>query len=145
MKTEHRVLISYVYPPSVVKSIAKAKDLISADPRQHYRINKLARLAGTNEFTLKKEFKSIYNITIYQYLLELRMQKAAWLLHTTNIKEKEIAQSCGYYNLSSFITTFKKYYHIKPGSFRNQLQLVNLPIHNLSQSIKALPLIALTI
>jgi len=107
-----------LYPPSILKSICIARNLINEDVGTHMVLRKLAKNAGTNEFTLKKGFKDIFKITIYQYLLKSRMQYASRLLQTTDLKVKDIGKVCGFETLSGFITSFKKYHGITPGEIK---------------------------
>jgi AraC-like DNA-binding protein len=103
-----------VYPLAIVRSIRQARELMTKDIRQHLSIRELAKQAGTNEYSLKRGFKALYQITVYQYLLVSRMEYASQLLKTTSLKEKEIAGRCGFATLSGFVTTFKKYYGSRP-------------------------------
>ncbi|MGC4102350.1 helix-turn-helix transcriptional regulator [Ferruginibacter sp.] len=81
-------------------------------------IKQLARQAGTNECTLKRMFKQIMNISIYQYVLQLRMHKANQLLTNTQYKIKDIAIECGYESFAGFVTTFRRYHGFTPGEAR---------------------------
>jgi AraC family transcriptional regulator, arabinose operon regulatory protein len=42
------------------------------------------------------------------------MEKAKFLLQHTNMSMTEIAKACGYRYLTSFITTFRKFYGYTP-------------------------------
>jgi len=105
-------------PPTVVRSVVIARKLIKADVSNHILLKDLAHHSGTNECTLKRGFKNIFKITVYQYLLEKRMRHAKHLLQATHLKEREIAVMCGYESLAGFVTTFKRYFGCKPRQFR---------------------------
>lgn len=106
------------YPPSVIKSVSMAKEIMNADIKDHLVLKSLARRVGTNECTLKRCFKDLFNTTIYQYLLKQRMDKAFLLITSSNYRLKEIAVQCGFETLSGFTTSFHKYYGIRPGDLR---------------------------
>ena len=108
------------YPSSITSAAIEAMKQINKDLSRHIVIKDLAKNAGTNECTLKKVFKNIFNITVYGYLLKSRMQYANRLLQATNYKEKKIAELCGYKSLPGFITTFRKYFGISPGEWRKK-------------------------
>jgi len=91
---------------------------MNADIKDHLALKIPAMRAGTNEFTLKKAFKELFNTTVYQYLLKQRMDKAFMLITSSNYSIKEIAAQCGFRTLSGFITSFHKYYGIRPGDLR---------------------------
>ncbi len=110
------------YPFSVTRSALAAMKQINNDISEHIVIKELARLAGTNECTLKKGFKDIFKITVYQHLLKSRMKYANLLLRTTNRREMDIAVLCGYKSLPGFISTYRKHFRINPGEYRRQLK-----------------------
>lgn len=108
----------HVCPPTVVKSVFSARELINSDVSNHLLIKELARHSGTNECTLKKGFKVIFKTSVYQYLLKKRMRYAKHLLQSTDMKEREIAILCGYESLAGFVTTFRRYFGVRPGQLR---------------------------
>jgi AraC-like DNA-binding protein len=107
-----------VCPPTVVRSVFSAREFINADVSNHIYLKDLAHHSGTNECTLKRGFKNIFKITVYQYLLKKRMRHAKHLLQSTNLKEREIAIMCGYESLAGFVTTFRRYFGYSPHQLR---------------------------
>ena len=97
-----------------------ALSIIHRDISNHIILKQLAKQSGTNECTLKKGFRAVLNISVYQYLLQCRMNRASSLLKTTLAKEKDIAVECGYESLAGFVTSFKKYHGITPGELRKR-------------------------
>lgn len=108
----------HVCPPTVVRSVFSARELINSDISDHVLLKELACYSGTNECTLKRGFKRIFKITVYQYLLKKRMRLAKHLLQSTNLKEREIALLCGYESLAGFVTTFRRYFGYSPHQLR---------------------------
>ena len=53
------------------------------------------------------------------YLNRYRLEKAVFLLQSTDMEITEIAYSCGFSNTSYFCEIFRKYYHTTPGKFRS--------------------------
>lgn len=106
------------WPPAVMKSVFDAQELINADVSNHILLKDLAKYSGTNECTLKRAFKNVFKITVYQYLLRRRMRQARHLLQSTNLKEREIAVLCGYESLGGFVTTFRRYFGFRPHHLR---------------------------
>lgn len=80
----------------------------------------LARLVGTNEFKLKKCFKEISGNTVYGYLRELRMEKAASLINSRDASITEVAQLVGYNNHSAFTVAFKKHFGMSPQEYKQK-------------------------
>ncbi|MBS1663497.1 MAG: helix-turn-helix domain-containing protein [Bacteroidetes bacterium] len=78
----------------------------------------LAREFALSESTLKRHFKAVYGKTMYDYYLEKKMELAKWLLQERKTSVSETAYKLGYEKVSAFISMFKKYHHILPGSLK---------------------------
>ncbi|HVU56325.1 MAG TPA: AraC family transcriptional regulator [Puia sp.] len=78
----------------------------------------LAKEFAISESTLKRHFKAIYGKTIYEYYLQKKMELAKWLLQEKKISVSETAYMLGYEKVSAFITIFKKYHNVLPGSLK---------------------------
>ncbi|NII27258.1 helix-turn-helix transcriptional regulator [Pseudoflavitalea sp. X16] len=78
----------------------------------------LSHAIGLNDFKLKKGFKQLYGITIFEFLLEARMEKARRLLQETDMTVHAVAIGVGYKNISSFTVAFKKKFGILPSEVR---------------------------
>ncbi|MBE5040049.1 helix-turn-helix domain-containing protein [Ructibacterium gallinarum] len=83
-------------------------------------LNLLADTFGLSIPYLSKIFKAYTQKTFTDYLIEIRIKKAAELLVSTNKKVNEISEMVGYPNASSFIRIFKKYYFMTPIDYRNR-------------------------
>lgn len=57
-------------------------------------------------------------MTVLQYLRELRLEYAAHLSLTTEMRSIEICEACGYHSVSNFLRDFKRKYHISPLQLR---------------------------
>jgi AraC-like DNA-binding protein len=73
---------------------------------------------GLNEFKLKNGFKSVFGTGVYEYLVEIRLEKARLMLESTPRPVKEIANMVGYKNASSFIRAFRRKFKESPHSMR---------------------------
>ena len=71
--------------------------------------------------TLLNHFKSKYNTTIHQYLLNYRLKKATELLINDELNVKEIAYFCGFEDPNYFSKVFKKRYGRSPLEFKNNI------------------------
>ena len=78
----------------------------------------LAKEFALSESTLKRHFKAIYGKTMYEYYLEKKMALAKWLLQEKKISVSETAYMLGYEKVSAFITMFKKFHNVLPGSLK---------------------------
>ena len=84
-------------------------------------ISQLARMVSISESKLKKDFKLIYGVPVYEYFQKIRMQTAKDKLLSGDHSVKEVAMELGYSNLSNFTIAFKKEFGLLPskllGSF----------------------------
>ncbi|RBW70776.1 response regulator [Bacillus taeanensis] len=74
---------------------------------------------------LSSIFSKKVGMTIFEYITDLRMNKAKELLRTTNYKIHEICNEVGYDNQGYFNQVFKKQIGITPGQYRSKHLLGN--------------------
>ncbi len=77
-------------------------------------ISQLARMVSISESKLKKDFKIIYGVPVYEYFQKVRMQAARDKLLAGGHSVKEVAMELGYSNLSNFTIAFKKEFGLLP-------------------------------
>lgn len=100
-----------------IEKIIVARDYLLAHLDTPISIKPLARIAGINDYKLKKGFKQLFGNTIFKYLENERMQKAMALLIETDLSISEIAFILGY-SYAHFSGTFKKNFGFPPLYFR---------------------------
>ncbi|HEY4207374.1 MAG TPA: AraC family transcriptional regulator [Puia sp.] len=77
-------------------------------------LTELARVAGLNEFKLKKGFKEIFDTSVLAYLNDFKLNEAKTsLLSGTSIKE--VSELLGYSSVQHFTRAFKGKFGITPG------------------------------
>ena len=81
-------------------------------------IKELSKKIGVNEFVLKKEFKRVFDKTIFEYATEIRMNKAKELLTQSKKPIYEISEIIGYKNPTHFTAAFKKIEGTTPKKYR---------------------------
>jgi AraC-like DNA-binding protein len=81
-------------------------------------LSQLAKIAGINEYKLKRGFKEMFNNTVFGYLAEARLELAKNDLVQSNKKVIEIASALGYCSLQHFSHAFKKKFGISPNQVR---------------------------
>ena len=74
----------------------------------------LSKMFGTNEFTLKENFRNILKTSIYQFYNDERLKKAHFLIQQTSIPLKEISFLCGFNDYTNFYKAFKKRFDYPP-------------------------------
>ena len=84
-------------------------------------IRELARRTGLNEFKLKKGFRELFGMTVFEFVRKERMKKALWLMESKGMNVGETAISLGYSNVSNFTTAFRKQYGCNPSEYLKQI------------------------
>ena len=91
---------------------------------KHYSSNiKISQFSDKYFFSkeyLTRQFKARYHCGIYEYVLQVRMERARELLLNPEIKIQEIAQRVGYADNHYFSKAFRTYYGISPTAFRQE-------------------------
>ena len=103
---------------SDVERIQHARELLIRDLARPPSLSQLARMAGTNEFTLKKGFKEIFDVPVFKHLQQMRLAKAYDLFQSTNLGVNEVASLVGYESMSSFLRVFSETYGMNPKDVR---------------------------
>lgn len=83
-------------------------------------IDEIASHVGLSTSYFMKMFKQNTKMTCVEYIKSLRLDKATSLLLETSDNILEIAQNCGYSNLSLFNRDFKKAFEITPSQYRKK-------------------------
>lgn|GEM_PF-2252670 len=65
-------------------------------------------------------FKGKMNVSIQEYLTQLRINKAKELLRHNRLKVHEVGESVGYENSTYFSMVFKSYVQMTPGEYRSK-------------------------
>ena len=91
-------------------------------------IQQIAQECFLSETKLKQGFKTCFNCTVYEYIVEKRMEMAYRLLQKERYKVKDVVWMVGYSNTSHFIEAFRKRYGITPG------RTISIPFNDLKMS-----------
>ncbi len=104
---------------NIYKSLNKVITYIEESLEEDINYNKLAQIMATNEYTMKKVFQLISNISVTDYIRNRRLSNAGFDLYKNNEKVIDIAVKYQYDNPTSFSRAFEKFHGIKPSSVRN--------------------------
>lgn len=81
-------------------------------------VKKMAKHFQVGERTLYRLFQEHLNCSPCQYIIYARMKYAGELLSSRTLNIREIAEECGYRNVSFFCAEFKKYTGMTPLAYR---------------------------
>ena len=105
------------------KHVNKIKDIekhITKDIQKRYTLEELSEEYDIALTTMKKCFKGVYGKSIYSYIREQRMKKAAKILISTDYTILRVANMVGYENGSKFAAAFKAVIGLSPKEFRER-------------------------
>lgn len=108
----------FLTKPIEQEKIFKAREIILSRLNNAPTIQELSLEIGMNQCYLKKGFKEIYGVTVYDFVQEQRMLKAKLLLTTTQFSVSQVAEEIGFSGTGNFSTAFKKH----TGVFPSELQ-----------------------
>jgi AraC-like DNA-binding protein len=83
-------------------------------------VEALSKMAMMSATKLKKKFKEIYGMKLYEYYNRYRLDKAKKMIQSKNCTIKEVAYSIGYSNIGNFSRAFKKEFGVFPSSLKEK-------------------------
>ncbi len=98
--------------------VNSAIDYIDKHLTDKILIDQICRSIGTNASTLNFKFRREFNMSIGQYIINMRIKKACKLLISTSYNVSEIASRCGFGDVYYFSNTFKKAQGTSPSEYR---------------------------
>lgn len=113
-----------------ISRINRTFDYIESNIEKPMTLKELASVAYFSKFHFSRIFQSIVGETPFQFILRVRIEKAAILiLNNKNESISEIAYKCGFSDISIFSWNFKNYFKISATEYRTK----KLNNSNLSQ------------
>lgn len=96
-------------------------------------VAEVARLVNLSPSRLAHLFKSEMDLSMQQYLTQLRLAKAKRQLETSFLSVKEIAASVGFSSVARFVVCFKSLVGATPAQYRKRLS--NSSFHRLQTAL----------
>ena len=97
-----------------MERLSIVEEMLHNQPDNFPTIEKLSRMAMMSSTNLKKKFKEVYGMKLYEYFNHHRLQKARDLLESGEASVKEAALQIGFANLSNFSKAYKKEFGYLP-------------------------------
>lgn len=102
----------------VIKRINTATDYMYCGYMTDISLDELAHVACMSKYHFLRMFKEMHRCTPYQYLVNIRLNKAKSLLVNNYLPVKDIALLVGYEYESVFCRAFRRMYGYSPGEYR---------------------------
>jgi len=104
----------FLSQPAEREKIEQAREWLVEHIGEPITIKELSRKVAMNECYLKKGFRLMYGITIFDFYQSQRMEYARYLLYEKELSVTEVSVRLGYSSISHFSTAFKKYSGLNP-------------------------------
>lgn len=98
------------------------KNIIQSNLYENLRIEELAFLCGLSLSSFQRKFQETFNTSPARYIRNKRIEKAKYLLKTSNSRISEIAFSTGFESVAHFSRTFRTICHCSPSDYRTANQ-----------------------
>lgn len=95
---------------SYVRADMNDSNLCAASVAEHF---------GISEKRVYEAVRQVTDMSFGEFLVSVRMKRAAKLLSTTQDSIADIMEACGYPGSSTFYRIFKKFHGVPPGAYRN--------------------------
>ena len=100
--------------------IQEAINYMELNYRRELTVEEIAGACQLNRSYFSKLFKEKKGCPPQEFLIRLRLSKAAELMRTTKVSIGDISVSCGYPNQLHFSRAFKQRYGVSPREWRSQ-------------------------
>lgn len=102
------------------KKMAKALESLHAEPERNWTLQSLGEHIGMSRSGIAKRFTELVGIPMFEYLTNLRMQRAIDFLQTSDLRPADIAEKIGYESVVAFTKAFKRHTGETPSKYRTQ-------------------------
>ena len=114
IRTQHR--------EEIRNHLTYLRESIRKEPGKPWKVEQMCRIAGMGKSTLQKQYKSCFGKSIFEELIQFRVELAKHLLKDTALSLGEISKKCGYSSDSYFMKQFKSITGTTPSAFRKKIQ-----------------------
>jgi AraC family transcriptional regulator len=102
------------------KKLVAARDWIENNFTQSLSLHQLATMASMNDQHFLRRFKTLFNKTPHQYLIDRRIEEAQKHLRSKDLSVQEICVAIGWESVATFSHLFKQRTGSTPGQYRSQ-------------------------
>lgn len=103
-----------------LEMISEIGDFINNYPELPHTINSISSKSGLSPSKLQLGFKFMHDMTLGEYIREVRLEKSEVLIRTTDLNISQVVYSIGFTSRSYFCKIFKKKYNCSPKAYKTQ-------------------------
>ena len=104
--------------PVLPVRVERVRQYIQEHFCEEISLESIAVACGMSKYYLCHVFKENMGVSVFNYLIWLRMEEARRLLATTTLKVSQVGSRVGYADPNYFITAFKKQEGVTPTEYR---------------------------
>lgn len=108
--------------PSALAGVTRVVRMIENDPEALLDLRSLAQIARLSPYHFLRTFETMTGTTPHQYLLRVRLRRAAARLRSERTKIVDIALGCGFGDVSNFNRAFRAEFGVSPRVYRSMAQ-----------------------
>ena len=102
----------------LARHLLRARDLVDGRYGEPLDLRALARAARVSPRHFSRSFRQTFGETPHQYLLTRRIERARYLLRTTDMQVAEVCLAVGFNSVGSFTSTFRRHVGASPSEYR---------------------------
>lgn len=103
---------------------------IYANTRNKNSITKIAEHFAYSPSHLRAIYRQAMGISIGQYIKDVKITKAQYLLGTTDLSIAQISEECGYDSMYSFSHAFKNFTNFSPTAYKKKITRKDTKVRN---------------
>lgn len=104
-----------------LEMISEIGDFINHYPETAHTISSISSKSGLSPSKLQLGFKFMYDMTLGEYIREVRLKKSEVLIRTTDLNISEVVYSIGFTSRSYFCKIFKKKFNCSPKAYKTHV------------------------
>ncbi|MEM6518826.1 MAG: AraC family transcriptional regulator [Cyanobacteria bacterium P01_C01_bin.70] len=104
--------------PEDVQVMHQARDILINQMHNPPSLLSLAQQVGINDCKLKQGFRQVFGMTVFGYLHDYRMERAAELLQGNQMTVTGVAAAVGFANRSAFAVAFRRKFGLNPSDYQ---------------------------
>ena len=116
----YRELEGLRFAPPTYHRLAQVVRHLQTRYADRWTTPQLARMVGLSSSQFDRQFRRLFNTTVRQYLLRIRVQAASRLLAQSDQAVTEVALATGFYDHAHLTRTFSRLLGMAPLAYRKQ-------------------------
>ncbi len=101
-----------------MEALTRVVDEVGQRLDQTLRVAELAEIANCSPRQLERRMKRVFGLTVTQYVLRRKVDRATRLLAETDMPVVEVAAACGFYDQADLTRMFARLTNETPAQFR---------------------------